>query len=59
MLCAVGMAIVLDPQSPDRLGEAVGVLRQWQHDEAPMQLHPGDLGWYWRLGRRSARRSSR
>ena len=34
----------------DGLSEAVGVLREWQHDEAPMQLHPGDLGWFWRFG---------
>ena len=26
------------------------MLREWQHDGAPMQLHPGDLGWYWRFG---------
>ena len=26
------------------------MLRDWQHDAAPMQLHPGDLGWYWRFG---------
>lgn len=25
-------------------------LREWQYDGAPMQLHPGDLGWYWRFG---------
>lgn len=32
------------------LGEAVGALREWQCDGAPMQLHPGDLGWFWRFG---------
>jgi hypothetical protein len=32
------------------LGEAVRVLREWQYDRAPVQLHPGDLGWYWRFG---------
>ncbi|MFE9689595.1 GNAT family N-acetyltransferase [Micromonospora sp. NPDC005806] len=26
------------------------MLREWQYDGAPMQLHPGDLGWYWRFG---------
>ena len=26
------------------------VLREWQYDGAPVQLHPGDLGWYWRFG---------
>jgi ribosomal protein S18 acetylase RimI-like enzyme len=32
------------------LSEAVGVLRRWQHDRAPVQLHPGDVGWFWRFG---------
>ncbi|MFD8078863.1 GNAT family N-acetyltransferase [Streptomyces sp. NPDC059718] len=44
------MAIVLGTPGVDGLGEAVGVLREWQYDGAPMQLHPGDLGWYWRFG---------
>jgi ribosomal protein S18 acetylase RimI-like enzyme len=44
------MAIVLARPGVDRLGEAVGVLREWQYDGAPMQLHPGDLGWFWRFG---------
>ncbi len=34
----------------DQLSEAVGVLREWQYDGAPWQLHPGDLGWFWRFG---------
>ena len=34
----------------DRLSRVVGVLREWQYDGAPMQLHPGDLGWFWRFG---------
>jgi ribosomal protein S18 acetylase RimI-like enzyme len=44
------MAIVLGEPEVDGLGEAVGVLREWQYDGAPMQLHPGDLGWHWRFG---------
>ncbi|WDT52893.1 GNAT family N-acetyltransferase [Streptomyces sp. G7(2002)] len=44
------MAIALGKPGVDGLGEAVGVLREWQYDGAPMQLHPGDLGWFWRLG---------
>jgi ribosomal protein S18 acetylase RimI-like enzyme len=44
------MAIVLGMPGVDGLSEAVGVLREWQHDGAPMQLHPGDLGWFWRFG---------
>lgn len=44
------MAIVLGKPEVDGLGEAVGVLREWQHDGSPWQLHPGDLGWFWRFG---------
>ena len=32
------------------LSEAVSVLREWQSDAVPMQLHPGDLGWHWQFG---------
>ncbi|MEV6567969.1 GNAT family N-acetyltransferase [Streptomyces kronopolitis] len=44
------MAMVLTRPGVDGLSEAVRVLREWQRDEAPMQLHPGDLGWFWRFG---------
>jgi len=54
LLCAVacnrGMAIVLGKPGVDGLSESVGVLREWQYDGTPMQLHPGDLGWFWRFG---------
>jgi GNAT superfamily N-acetyltransferase len=42
--------IVLSTPGVDGLGEAVRVLREWQCDRAPVQLHPGDLGWHWRFG---------
>ncbi|MER6345992.1 N-acetyltransferase family protein [Streptomyces sp. NPDC001595] len=44
------MVTVLGRPEADGLGEAVGALREWQYDGAPMQLHPGDLGWFWRFG---------
>ncbi|MGY1577358.1 GNAT family N-acetyltransferase [Streptomyces sp. MN13] len=44
------MAITLGEPGVGGLGQAVGVLREWQSDGAPMQLHPGDLGWFWRSG---------
>ncbi|WP_030797093.1 GNAT family N-acetyltransferase [Streptomyces sp. NRRL S-337] len=44
------MAILLGKPGVDGLSEAVGVLREWQYDRAPMQLHPGDVGWFWRSG---------
>jgi ribosomal protein S18 acetylase RimI-like enzyme len=34
----------------DDLTETVSALRDWQDDGAPMQLHPGDVGWFWRFG---------
>jgi GNAT superfamily N-acetyltransferase len=40
----------LTKPDPDGLVEAVQALREWQHDGAPVQLHPGDVGWYWRFG---------
>jgi GNAT superfamily N-acetyltransferase len=44
------MSIVLGRRTVAALSEAVGALRQWQHDKAPTQLHPGDIGWFWRFG---------
>jgi GNAT superfamily N-acetyltransferase len=44
------VSIVLSVPGVDGLGEAVRVLREWQDDGAPVQLHPGDLGWHWRFG---------
>src|SRR6185437_17049367 len=41
---------VLDTPGVDGLSQVVDVLREWQYDGAPHQLHPGDLGWYWRFG---------
>ncbi|WP_091677271.1 GNAT family N-acetyltransferase [Amycolatopsis marina] len=44
------MAIVLGRPGVGGLSETVDVLREWQYDGAPMQLHPGDVGWFWRFG---------
>ncbi|GAA4517896.1 GNAT family N-acetyltransferase [Brevibacterium yomogidense] len=40
------------PVSPAELDEVVDALRGWQADGEPMQLHPGDIGWFWRFGTR-------
>ncbi|MEU7189311.1 GNAT family N-acetyltransferase [Streptomyces sp. NPDC039022] len=42
--------VVLGKPGVDGLDEAVAALREWQDDRAPMQLHPGDLGWFRRFG---------
>ncbi len=44
------MGIVLSRPRVDGLGQVVSVLGEWQCEEAPLQLHPGDVGWFWRFG---------
>jgi ribosomal protein S18 acetylase RimI-like enzyme len=44
------VAIELSTPDVHRLDDVVRTLQDWQRDTAPMQLHPGDLGWHWRLG---------
>ncbi len=44
------MAVTLDTPGVTDLPEVVAALREWQYDGAPMQLHPGDVGWFWRFG---------
>lgn len=41
---------MLSTPGVEGLGEIVHALRDWQYEGAPMQLHPGDLGWHWRFG---------
>ncbi len=45
-----GVTIELATPEVDGLDAAVGALREWQQAGAPRQLHPGDLGWFWRFG---------
>ena len=44
------MTIQLHRPRPAALGSVIQALRSWQRDDAPIQLHPGDLGWNWRSG---------
>ena len=44
------MAIEMHVPSVPGLGEVIDALKEWQIDEVPVQLHPGDLGWNWRFG---------
>ncbi|GAA4022907.1 hypothetical protein GCM10022247_53980 [Allokutzneria multivorans] len=52
------MTIVLDKPGVDGLPVAVDALRGWQRDRA-MQLHPGDVGWFWRFGAEATARAVR
>lgn len=44
------MAIELSTPAVGELPAVVHALREWQRDTASMQLHPGDLGWFWQFG---------
>lgn len=47
------MAIELrTPGVPD-LPDVLDALASWQFEGAPFQLHPGDIGWFWRHGARA------
>ena len=44
------MSIRLATPSGDDLGRVLAALSEWQDDQVPIQLHPGDLGWFARSG---------
>lgn len=44
------MTIWCGVPSVDDLPAIAEVVAGWQGDEVAVQLHPGDLGWYWRFG---------
>ncbi|MER7333953.1 MULTISPECIES: GNAT family N-acetyltransferase [unclassified Micromonospora] len=44
------MAIEMGSPGVNGLGDVVRVLAEWQYDGGPVQLHPGDVGWFWRFG---------
>ncbi|MBR7831931.1 GNAT family N-acetyltransferase [Actinospica durhamensis] len=39
------MTIALSTPGVTEFHEVLAALRDWQHDKAPLELHPGDLGW--------------
>lgn len=45
-----GVSIELSTPDAGDLRGVVDALREWQREAAPIQLHPGDLGWFWQLG---------
>lgn len=44
------MGIELGVPEVGGLSAVLDALRHWQDDAAPLQLHPGDIGWHWRFG---------
>src|SRR5689334_17428767 len=50
VVCDHRMTIEVSAPAVAELGEVGQVLAEWQDDRAALQLHPGDLGWFWRFG---------
>ena len=49
--CVIGaMGIESGTRGVHEVSRAVEALREWQHEGAATQLHPGDLGWFQRFG---------
>lgn len=44
------MTISLNTPTADDLGAVVRTLAEWRREGAPMQLHSGDVGFYWQFG---------
>ncbi|HTT72714.1 MAG TPA: GNAT family N-acetyltransferase [Thermoplasmata archaeon] len=44
------MPVEMDAPGIEGLFGVIRALREWPRDGAPMQLHPGDLGWFGRFG---------
>ncbi|MFJ9695544.1 GNAT family N-acetyltransferase [Kitasatospora sp. NPDC101183] len=53
------MTIRTSTPTIDELPSLLRALAAWQHDDRTAQLHPGDLGWYWRFGTRRTAESLR
>ena len=45
-----GVSITLATPDSHELTRLVRSLADWQREGGPVQLHPGDLGWFWRFG---------
>lgn len=50
MLSNRGMTLTMSRPTIEQLPSVLEVLTAWQTGDRPAQLHPGDLGWFWRFG---------
>lgn len=46
----VGVMITMRVPSVEDVSSIIDVVASWQRDGLPLQVHPGDLGWYQRFG---------
>ncbi|MEV0972088.1 hypothetical protein [Microtetraspora glauca] len=53
------MVIEMGGPGVDGLDDMVRVLGEWQHDGGPVQVHPGDVGWFWRFGAKRTAEATR
>jgi hypothetical protein len=53
------VTIALNQPNADEMDEVLDTLREWQQDETHVLLHPGDLGWFWRLSGDAAASATR
>lgn len=44
------MPIAMTTPTVGELGDLLAAMREWQREGTPFQLHPGDIGWFWRDG---------
>lgn len=44
------MTIATITPTAEELDTVVRILGEWQSDDRPVLLHPGDIGWVWRFG---------
>ncbi len=59
MVCDRGMVIEMGGPGVDGLDDMVRVLGEWQHDGGPVQVHPGDVGWFWSFGAKRTAEATR
>lgn len=56
-----GGLVTIELGTPDAegLGEVLRALGEWQVGSPAVQLHPGDVGWFWRFGSEATRAAMR
>lgn len=53
------MSVAMQSGTPALLDDVVEAVASWQQEGAPVQVHPGDLGWNWGFGSEALAREVR